>query len=137
MSGSRRFTVRQVYYAGVGWASAAYCIAFACAIGCQWQSCVLLLFASVCACYAVRNVGLVYVLDEEGLAICSRWGTLKQIRWSSVRRMKFFEQDMTLGVLLKDGKRLPIRCGALHEPEAFRKEVRRLAYEIGVKMGIS
>jgi hypothetical protein len=125
MSGSTTFTVRQVFYAGVGWASAAFCIVFAFALWGNWRSYVLLVLAGVCVVYAVRNVGLAYVLDEEGLTIFSRWGTQMQVRWSNVSRMKFFEQGMVLGPLLKDGNRLPIRCGALQEPEVFRKEAQR------------
>jgi len=133
MGGSTTFTVRQVFYAGVGCASAVFCIAFAFAVWGNWRSYVLLVLAGVCVFYAVRNAGLAYVLDEDGLTMSSRWGTQRRVRWSNVSRIKYFERGMMLGLLLKDGSRLPIRCGALQKPEVFRKEAQRLATVTGVK----
>jgi len=85
---------------------------------------------SVCfLCSQERRPG--YVLDEDGLTMSSRWGTQRRVRWSNVSRIKYFERGMMLGLLLKDGSRLPIRCGALQKPEVFRKEAQRLATVTG------
>lgn len=130
---TRTFAVRQLFYAGVGWVSALLCVAGAYAswYWSSWSSYVQLLFAGVCAFYAVRNAGLVYVLDESGLTISSRWGTRRYVRWSTVSRMKYFEMGKTLILLLKNGQRRAIRCGELQDPMAFYKEVQRMASMTG------
>jgi hypothetical protein len=132
-SGSTTFLVRQVYYAGVGSGAAVFCSACAFAFWGNWSSFILLVFAGGCVFYAVWNAGLAYVLDEQGLTRSSRWGTQRQIRWSNVSTMKYFDRDMTLILLLRDNSRLHIRCGELPGPEAFREEVQRLASATGVK----
>jgi hypothetical protein len=132
-SGSTTFLVKQVYYAGVGSGAAVFCGVCAFAFWGTWSAFILIVFAGVGVFYAIWNVGLAYVLDEQGLTRSSRWGTQRQILWSNVSTMKYFERDMTLVLLLRDKSRLPLRCGELPGPEVFREEVQRLALATGVK----
>jgi len=89
----------------------------------RWSSYFPVLFAVLCASYAVWNAGLTYVLDGAGLTRSTRWGTKLLVRWTDVSRKELFERGMTLVFQRRDGSRLVIRCGELPDPDAFINDV--------------
>ena len=126
MSGqSTTYTVRQIFYAGVGGITAVLCAAGAVAFWGIWSSYALFVFSAVGVSYVVWNTGLTYILDEVGLTRSTRWSTQRLVHWTDVSKMKYFERGMTLVLLRRNGSRLAIQCGELPDPEAFTTDMER------------
>jgi hypothetical protein len=122
-SGPTTYSVRQVFYTGLGAAGAVFCTAGAVFFWGSWTTYFLLLYAVGCVAYIVWNAGLAYVLDAGGVSKQTRWKTRRLAHWTEISKMKYFDRDMTLILQRRDGTRITIRCGELAEPEVFAQEV--------------
>ena len=117
---TRSFRGKQIFYAGIGWGSAAVYGPISIwlfdsgGLGySNWPSYVFLAAAIVGALHAIRNAGLCYVVSAEGIIRKTRWNERELVRWDDVFESKYSAWNRGLSLKSRNGMKCRIRCAEL------------------------